>query len=98
MKGKTNNPKGRPKGQPNKTTQEIRGLLERVVVDNFENVQIWITETAKANPARATELILKCAEFAIPRLRAIDLSSNGETLQQTVVVMDQSTADELKRL
>jgi len=38
-KGTVNNPKGRPKGTPNKSTDELRTLLQNFIDDNMETLQ-----------------------------------------------------------
>lgn len=39
MKGKTNNPNGRPKGVPNRTTKEIKSVLNEFISMNIESMQ-----------------------------------------------------------
>lgn len=38
-KGMTNNTKGRPKGKPNKTTEEIRTMIQNFISDNLDTLQ-----------------------------------------------------------
>ena len=38
-KGKTNNPGGRPAGKPNRSTEELRGIVQSFVEANIENLQ-----------------------------------------------------------
>jgi len=38
-KGTVNNPNGRPKGTPNKSTDELRTLLQNFIDDNMETLQ-----------------------------------------------------------
>ena len=38
-KGKTNNPNGRPKGKPNKVTQEVRAWLSTVIDKNRKQME-----------------------------------------------------------
>lgn len=39
MKGKTNNPSGRPKGTPNKVTSTIRNWLVELINNNRERIE-----------------------------------------------------------
>ena len=38
-KGTINNPNGRPKGKPNKSTDELRNLLQNFIDTNMETMQ-----------------------------------------------------------
>ena len=67
-KGEVTNPKGRPKGKPNKTTAEIREAYQKLVEDNLTNMTEWLTEVAAENPEKAMELMLKLSEYMIPKL------------------------------
>jgi len=67
-KGEVTNPKGRPKGKPNKTTAEIREAYQKLVEDNLTNMTEWLTQVAADNPEKAMELMLKLSEYMIPKL------------------------------
>ena len=67
-KGEVTNPKGRPKGKPNKTTAEIREAYQKLVEDNLTNMTKWLGEVATDNPEKAMELMLKLSEYMIPKL------------------------------
>jgi LytS/YehU family sensor histidine kinase len=67
-KGEVTNPKGRPKGKPNKTTAEIREAYQKLVEDNLTNMTEWLTQVAAENPERAMDLMLKLSEYMIPKL------------------------------
>ncbi len=38
-KGTTNNPNGRPKGKPNRTTDELRVMVQNFIDDNLQTLQ-----------------------------------------------------------
>ena len=67
-KGEVSNPKGRPKGKPNKTTAEIRDAYQKLVEDNLTNMTEWLVQVAAQNPERAMDLMLKLSEYMIPKL------------------------------
>jgi LytS/YehU family sensor histidine kinase len=67
-KGEVSNPKGRPKGKPNKTTAEIRDAYQKLVEDNLTNMTEWLVQVAAENPERAMDLMLKLSEYMIPKL------------------------------
>ena len=66
---------GRQKGTPNKATARLREafteLLEGKVQELFDKV-------AEKNPQKALELLLKLSEFALPKLRAIEVNNEPE--------------------
>lgn len=67
---------GRPKGLPNKATQEFRATVQALLDDNRDNVAKWLKLVAegdleadvKADPSKALEHIARLAEFAAPKL------------------------------
>ena len=67
-KGEVTNPKGRPKGKPNKTTAEIREAYQRLVEENLTNMTLWLADVAADNPEKAMDLMLKLSEYMIPKL------------------------------
>ena len=67
-KGEVTNPKGRPKGKPNKTTAEIREAYQKLVEDNLTNMTKWLGDVAMENPEKAMDLMLKLSEYMIPKL------------------------------
>ena len=67
MKGHTNNPEGRPKGTPNKTTKELRHEISQLVFNNAKSAQEWLDRVATDNPAKALELLIKLMELSVPK-------------------------------
>ena len=65
---KGNKLQGSRKGVPNKTTQEIREAFQLLIENNQDKMQLWLTETAMEEPARALEIILKMSEYIVPKL------------------------------
>jgi hypothetical protein len=77
-KGISGNINGRPKGATDRTTKEIRELFESILNDNVGNVSKWIEETAKDNPAKAVELVMKVAEYVLPKLRFVATDNQND--------------------
>jgi hypothetical protein len=73
-KGEKRPKQGRPKGTPNKATQEFRLTVQKLLDDNRGNVGKWLTLVAegagdvKPDPGKALDLMAKLAEFAAPKL------------------------------
>jgi hypothetical protein len=76
---------GRPKGVPNKVTQEFRETVQKLLDDNRANVSRWLTLVAEGDgtdkgapdPGKALDLLAKLAEFAAPKLARTELTGEG---------------------
>ena len=83
---------GRPKGSPNKVTQDFRETVKKLLDDNAENVGKWLTQVAsgtddtKPDPKGALDMLTKLAEFASPKLARTEHSGDKENpiIVQTV--------------
>ena len=69
-KGSTGNPKGRPKGSPNKTTTEMRDMITKFVGDNLEKIQ---EDFDKLDPAKRIEMLDKMMKYVLPNRVAVEL-------------------------
>ena len=69
---------GREKGTPNKGTAELREAYTELLQNNISRVQELFDKVAENNPQKALELLLKLSEFAIPKLRAIEVNNESE--------------------
>lgn len=70
MKGGKRERAGRPKGTPNKTTQQVKELFAKLLCDNENQIQSLFDRVAIDNPAKAIELFLKMSEFVLPKPKA----------------------------
>lgn len=72
-KRKSNNPKGRPMGSPNRTTREMREQLQKILNEEMEQ---W-PEIFQALPAdKRLELVLKILPYVCPKFS--DKEAPGE--------------------
>ena len=64
-KGRTNNPTGRPKGTPNKTTSELRQWIINLLSKN--RAQVGRDLLAIPDPAERLKILLKFLELVLPK-------------------------------
>lgn len=64
-KGKTNNPNGRPKGTPNKTTTELRQWVINLLSKN--RAQLSRDLLAIPDPAERWRIVVKILEMVLPK-------------------------------
>ena len=74
---------GRQKGTPNKATARLREAFTELLEDNMSMVQELFDKVAEKNPQKALELLLKLSEFALPKLRAIEVNNELEEAMHT---------------
>ena len=67
-KGHTNNPNGRPKGTPNKITQDVRQWISTVIEDNRQQME----QDLKAIEPKDRLIILeRLMQYIVPRQQAV---------------------------
>lgn len=83
--GESGNPNGRPKGAPNKNTENIKQAFKDLLENNVDNISGWLTKVAEKDPARATELLIKLSEYVVPKLARTEVTGNdGEDLFKNI--------------
>ena len=73
---KGNNLAGSRKGVPNKTTAEIRNAFQLLMEDNLDNMKVWLSDVAAEEPERALEIMLKMAEYIVPKLSRTEVKAD----------------------
>jgi hypothetical protein len=80
IKQQTNNPKGRPKGSPNKSTAMAREAIATFVEGNTHKMQEWLQQVAEGvrndedkfivlpNPEKAFNMLQSVMEYHLPKL------------------------------
>jgi hypothetical protein len=66
---------GSRKGVPNKATHEIRQAFEMLMTDNLDNMKIWLSDVANEDPERALNIMIKMAEFIVPKLQRTEVKA-----------------------
>lgn len=64
---------GRPAGSPNKTTAEARAAFTAILQGKSKKISGWIDQVAKDDPAKACDLMLRIAEFYIPKPQRVEV-------------------------
>ena len=78
IKQQTNNPKGRPKGSPNKSTALAREAIAKFVDGNADKLQEWLDDIAsneKLGPKVAFDCFMQVAEYHVPKLARTEHTS-----------------------
>lgn len=77
MKGKTNNPNGRPKGKPNRVTSTLRESIVSFVDNNWAKIE---KDFGKVSPTERLRFFEKLIPYVIPKLQRIEYRSDEEKL------------------
>ena len=90
IKQQTNNPKGRPKGSPNKSTAAAREAIAQFVDGNAHKMQEWLEQVAIGvkneenkfivlpNPEKAFGMLQSVMEYHLPKLARTEHSGDEE--------------------
>ncbi len=87
---KGNKHAGSRKGVPNKATQEIRNAFEKLMTDNLDNMKVWLTDVADEDPERALNIMVKMAEFIVPKLQRTELKAEVTDKSVTINLIPKS--------
>ena len=90
IKQQTNNPKGRPKGSPNKSTAMAREAIAMFVEGNTHKMQEWLEQVATGvkneddkfivlpNPEKAFGMLQSVMEYHLPKLARTEHTGDEE--------------------
>lgn len=72
-KGQTGNPAGRPKGSPNRTTAEIKELINQFISGNLDDLQ---TNYDALEPEKKLQFFRDLLKYVIPTKESNDININ----------------------
>jgi hypothetical protein len=75
IKGKTNNPAGRPKGATNKATRPLKENISAFLEKNWGKIERDINKLDSLNRVQVYEKLLS---FVLPRLKSVDANISIE--------------------
>jgi hypothetical protein len=90
MRAKTG---GRTKGTPNKTTKEIKGIIQTVVEEQLETIE---KDLKQLEPKDRLNVLLKLVEYVLPKQREQKIDFNSLTEAEIDELINRIT-DESKR-
>lgn len=94
MKGKTNNPNGRPKGVPNKVTKSVRVFIGEVIDKNRRQM---VKDLKALEPKDRLIILEKLMQYIIPKQQeqSIDITTlTDEQLNSVINEISNNLGDE----
>jgi hypothetical protein len=67
--------KGRPKGAPNKTTAELRLMINQIISTNLETIQ---EDIKKLTPKNRIDVIINLLQFVTPKMKTTNTNTEDE--------------------
>jgi len=77
MKGHTNNPNGRPKGKPNKITQDMRQWIAQIIDSNREQM---VQDLQTLEPIERLKILERLFPYVVPKQQAVSADVDFSTL------------------
>lgn len=89
---------GKEKGTPNKTTRELKEIINEIVSGQIGNIGPALSEMLVKDPDKYLNLLLKLMEFVVAKKK--DITSDDQPVQQAVNihVTDPKIGQQLKKL
>lgn len=74
--GKLAGKKSSRKGIPNKSSKELKTALKSLLEQNIDNLQ---SDIDKLEPKERLDVLLKLANFVLPRMKAVEFTSEDKS-------------------
>lgn len=84
-KGRTNNPKGRPRGSINKLGQELREMIHDFLEQNFKTIK---RDFEKLEPKDRLKIYIDLLQYSLPKMQSV----------KTNIEFERMTDEELDRV
>lgn len=68
-KGRTNNPAGRPKGTPNKVTNEMKSWIQQLIDGNRQQLE---RDLKGLDPADRWRIVEKLMAYVLPKMQSVE--------------------------
>lgn len=68
---------GSRKGIPNRATTDVRQAFASLLQGKAHELDGWLTKVGRHDPARAIEIVIKLAEYHIPKLSRTEIANAG---------------------
>lgn len=94
-KGKTNNPKGKPKGTLNRTTKEAKELFISIMNGEVDNIKDALSKIRIKDPSRYIDALAKLFQYTMPK--QVDITSDSKAITDIkVTYIDRIEGDNSK--
>ena len=77
-----------------KTTMELQTSFNIIIANNLENLDKWVKEVARKDPAKAMDLILKLSSFILPKARTVEVDIK-ERKEDLTTLTDEELSERL---
>ncbi len=88
---------GRQKGSENKVTREAREIFKDIMDANIENIKTALQEIYDDDKTKFLYVINKYFPYYLPKKEALDITSDGEKIEPTILVPDEKSAGKLRK-
>lgn len=85
-KGNTNNPNGRPKGSPNKTTVDLKEFYQAIMDKNRDRIDAALDKLYQEDPHKYLMAIDKMSQKVIANKR--DITSDDKSIVPNVTITE----------
>ena len=93
-KGESGNKNGRPKGVPNKTTQQIKEMIVGLVGTQMERWPTELEKMMKKDPAEAMKITGRLIDYVLPKQTKIDLEGEiNHKISKVVIEIKKGNGD-----